>query len=145
MTTKLLALAIVAQLFATGAFAQSGTESGVTDPEDKTSAGDGEAMMGNTWSDSLGAAVFSDSTRKTVRSPAELQTQWTTLSAEDRDMLRRDCTAYAADSANGTAGAATGGISDTANTDGTTADAATMPGVTRDQMKEICATVGALE
>lgn len=145
MTTKLLALAIVAQLFATGAFAQSGTDSGVTDPEDKTSAGDGEAMMGASWSDSLGAAIFSDNSRKTVRSPAELQTQWTTLSAEDRDVLRRDCAAYSADSANGTAGAASGGTSDTANTGSTTADANSVPGVTRDQMEEICATVGSLE
>lgn len=166
MTTKLIALTIVAQLFATGAFAQSSTDTGITDPEDNTSAGDGEAMMGSSWSDSLGAAIFSDSTRKTVRSPAELQTQWTTLSTEDRDMLRRDCAAYSADSDNATTGAASGGLSDTdgtANTDGsvstdgsgnsdattnsggTTADAGTMPGVTREQMKEICSTVGSLE
>lgn len=158
MTTKLIALTIVAQLLASGAFAQSqsdtDTGAGITDPEDKTSAGDGEAIIGSNWSDSLGAAMFSDSTRMTVRSPADLRTQWTTLSTEDRDMLRRDCAAYSADSDNKTAGAASGGLSDTdgtansnaiTNSGGTTAAAGTMPGATREQMKEICATVGSLD
>lgn len=172
MTSKLLTLTAAAHLLAAvalvpAAWAQSGTDStgsgdagtasGITDPNDETRAGDNNADFGQDWSTSLGAAIFSDNTMTTVRPADELSSQWTTLSAEDREILRRDCTAFRADAAAGTGGAATGGTADTTagatagatagSTAGSTAGAssATRMQVGADQMQVICTTVDTLQ
>jgi hypothetical protein len=108
MKRNILTLAIAAQLAAFGAVAQT-SDTGTADP------GMASGSFGSDWSATLGAAIFEED-GTTVRSESELSTQWSTLSAEDQDMLRRDCTAYMAESGDG----AEAGTDETGSTETTT-------------------------
>lgn len=89
MKLTLLWMTMAAQLAASAAVAQ--TSDGPT----------GSPMMsgsfGADWSTSLGSAMFGDD-NTTVRPVSEIETQWVTLSEEDRAMIRRDCMAFMQDS-----------------------------------------------
>ncbi len=113
---RLIALLAV-PLFATAALAQ-------------TDGSDGQTF-GSDWSTDLGAAIFTDDTRTTLRSADELRAQWGTLSPEDQEMVRRDCAALSA----GT-GATTGAMPGDPNATGVSLTAA--------QMAELCAAVETL-
>lgn len=97
MRRTLFSMTMAAQLAASVALAQSADGSS------------GSAILsgsfGSDWSTSLGAAMFGDD-NTTVRPASEIETQWITLSEEDRAMIRRDCMAFmqeAGDAATGPA------------------------------------------
>lgn len=80
MKRTFVSLVTAAQIFGGAAFAQTAA-----------ATADGAATYGQDWSLSLGSSVFSDAEMTTLRMAEELKTQWTTLSADDQEMLRRDC------------------------------------------------------
>lgn len=140
-------LIVAAQFLAVAAIAQTDTESGAM------------TSFGSDWSTSLGAALIGEDGAKAMTAD-EVATQWETMSDADKDMIRRDCAAHMATSADagmssdGTSTADTGTAVETdttANTDttaDTTMDSDTTMGmnmmpVTTAQMDVICdGTVG---
>lgn len=98
MKRNILTLAIATQFAAFGAVAQTDTTG---------MAGTGMDSFGSDWSESLGAAIFDDD-GTTVRSEDDLSSEWSNLSSEDQDMLRRDCEAYMAQAEDGSDGGDTG-------------------------------------
>jgi hypothetical protein len=110
MNRTSLALALIAQLAAGSALAQTNTTT--NQPEGSGSG----STYGTDWSSSLGAAMFGED-GTTMRSVTEIATQWNTLSQDDKDMIRRDCMAYM--QATGTAAGSTGTAGTTTTTTGT--------------------------
>jgi hypothetical protein len=157
MKRTFLALALAAQTVAIPAFAQTtDTTTGTTDPA--TTSG----SFGSDWSTTLGAAMFAED-GTTVRSATELSAQWSTLSEEDKTMIRRDCMVHmqqpagATDSTGTTGSTDSTGATGSATTDSTTTGDTSQPGtsgdaadaatgdaaatisVTTEQMDQICA------
>ena len=86
MKRTILTLALATQLAAGTAFAQATA----TDTHSSDTA-TGSQTFGSDWSTTLGLALF-DEDGTTVRTDTEITAQWDTLSDEDKDMIRRDCT-----------------------------------------------------
>ncbi len=86
---------------------------------------------GANWPVSVTTVFFSDPERTTLRSADEVRAQWDTLSEEDREVVRRDCTAMTTD-ASTTGGAASGGLNDSAT--GTAATGTSATGTATDSM-----------
>lgn len=149
MAKTLLGLTVCAQIFATVAFGQ-------TDPANEPAkAGDTDGNYGQSWTSTLGSAIFSDTGMMTIRPASELTAQWNTLSETDRMMIRNDCKDYrskvtasggdttsTATSGSGTQGSTTSSTDLTANVQSGTERTAT---VNNAQMKEICATIETLK
>lgn len=144
MIRKLLAFTLAAPLAAAGAFAQTDSLSGT---------GTMDGTYGSDWSSSLHSAMLNDD-GMTVRSEAEIATEWEDLSEEDREMLRRDCDDYEQQS--GVTGSLDTGMTGTGTTTGTgtatgtgtldtttdlTTDGMGMTTVSMDQMEQICTAI----
>lgn len=150
MKHTFLILAVAAQFAGGLAVAQTAD---TTAPD---ATGTMTGTFGSDWSSTMGTAMMGDD-GMTVRSAAEIGTQFETLSDEDKDMLRRDCMVHmqtmgAADATAGTDAAAapdaTAGATETAPADGAVAGDTTATtgtegavgiSVTAGQMDEICA------
>lgn len=98
MNSKLLALVLIAPLCGGMALAQ--TSSGTTDGS-ATASED----FGSDWSRTLGSAIFTDPEMTQMRTGSEISSQWATMSAEDKAMLKRDCAVH--DTRTGATGSAT--------------------------------------
>ncbi|MFD1510894.1 hypothetical protein [Lacimonas salitolerans] len=139
MKRTFLTLAVAAHLAAGGAIAQTTS----------TTTGDTGMMsgsFGSDWSTSLGSALLGED-GTTVRSESEIASAWEDLSDEDKEMIRRDCAAYSAQSDDSDASDSTATTMDSssdtsqsgdATSDASDADDAPM-NVTMEQMEEICA------
>lgn len=126
MKLTLATLAIAAQL--TGAVALAQTTESTTGTGTMTTP---TGSFGSDWSSSLGSALFGED-GSTVRSTNEIETQWQTVSEEDRAMVRRDCIMFMQEAGGSTDTGTTGsGTTDgtattgTTGTTGATADSAT--------------------
>ncbi len=97
MKMTFLTMTMAAALTASMAMAQTtdaAEETGATETgASETGVSTAPVTFGSDWSASMGTAVFGDD-GMTVRSAPEIETQWQTLSEEDRTMIRRDCTVY---------------------------------------------------
>lgn len=85
MKRTILTLTLAAQMAAGAAFAQTTTTEAPAGGMDESTQ-----TFGSDWPTTLGLALF-DEDGTTVRSEAEIATQWETLSDEDQNMIRRDC------------------------------------------------------
>jgi hypothetical protein len=160
MKRTLFTIAMVAQLAAVGAFADTtSTTAGAT--TEKAGSSMASTSYGSDWSKTLGSAMFNaDGT--TLRSNTEMTSQYKTMSAEDKAMLQRDCMKYSeqgtANTSTDASGTATTGTAATGTADasGTTSDSTTKSttgsttgttstgatgtmNVTSEQMEQICA------
>jgi hypothetical protein len=114
MTRKLLVLALIAPFCGGIAMAQT------TDTATSSTSGDD---FGSDWSRTLGSAIFSDPEMTEMRPGSEISSQWATMSAEDKAMLKRDCATH--DTRMGAAGSTTGDSSSSASTDSSAASTGT--------------------
>ncbi len=101
MTRKLLATTVIPFFFATAAFAQS------------------ETVMGEDWNETTTSAFFADDGAMTLKSEAEIQTNWGTLSEEEQMTVMSACVDVEASMDAGTAGVVTGTSQSNASTFGT--------------------------
>lgn len=102
----------------------TGTETGATTGMSTDATG---GMYGTNWPLSVGTTFFTDADSATLRATDEVTAGWQSLSQEDRDMIKADCTTFMA--AHGDAAmegsASTDAASGTATDTSTTGDAAT--------------------
>lgn len=90
MFAKILGISAVSFVLATGAFAQSQTN---TAPDAGTAANNTEMMQ--KWKGPIGAAFFTDDTMTTLRGEADMKTAWASLSTEQQAQVKADCSATA--------------------------------------------------
>lgn len=78
-----------------------------------------EAMMGQDWTETTTSAFFAEDGALTLRSEAEIKTNWTTLSEEERMAVTASCSGMRASMDAGSAGVVTGTTQSNASTFGT--------------------------
>lgn len=109
MTRKLLATTVIPFFFATAAIAQS------------------ETVMGQDWSEATTSAFFANDGAMTLKSEAEIQTNWGTLPDEERMAVMSACADVEVSTDAGSAGIVTGTGQSNASTFGTATTATNPP------------------
>lgn len=156
MTKTLFALPLIAVLMATSAYAQtsetgtsgsgtegsSGNQTGQSGTEGDTATSaiiakegaEAEAGSGEAWPSTVGTTFFTDSQMGSLRTPEEVQSGWSSLSADDQARVRQDCATY------GGGASATGTATDTTATatDQTSMTGTFPTGVSAANMTQIC-------
>lgn len=94
MFAKILGIAAVSAVLATGALAQTSTT-----PDAGTAANNAEAekAMLEAWKGPIGLAFFTDDTMGTMKSEADMKAGWTALTPEQQAQVKADCDKTAAD------------------------------------------------
>lgn len=101
MKHKLFAMTAIPFLFATAAIAQT------------------DAVMGEDWSETTASAFFADDGAMTLKSQAEIQTNWGALSEEERMVVMSSCSDLEVSADAGSAGIVTGTGQSNSSTFGT--------------------------
>ena len=93
MFAKILGIAAVSAVLATGALAQTNNPPTSTAPDQGTAANNAEMLK--KWKGPIGAAFFTDDTMATLRSEADMKTAWATLTPDQQAQVKADCSATA--------------------------------------------------
>jgi hypothetical protein len=95
MMYKLVAASMLTLAVGTSAIAQSST-TGTTGPAAGTSTDtmmmtEADKTLTRDWSGPIGDAFFTDDSMSTLKSQAEIQSSWQSLSAEQQAQVKQDC------------------------------------------------------
>ncbi|NGO51121.1 hypothetical protein G6N73_07985 [Mesorhizobium camelthorni] len=150
MMYKLIAASMLTLALGTSAIAQSSTTD-TTGPAAGTSTDtmmmtEADKALTKDWSGPIGDAFFTDDSMTTLKSQAEIQSSWASLSAEQQAQVKQDCTTVSSGTASApgtstdttasttpdTTGPAAGTSTDT--TASTTPDTTTGTGTTSSDM-----------